>query len=146
MTDTHYATDHSDTPDTPAAFSNRAILAAVARLKGLAIWPVPDSASASGSRRRAARKPAQNLVWLITYPLEPDGQRKVPNIAVTQQEEDDLMLWYVSCMLGLIAREPHRVTDPNILGGVTTLPTAPTSAGTARSPPPPAPTAAQTPP
>jgi hypothetical protein len=123
----HPGGSHPD-PRVPAAFSTRAILAAVARLKGLAIWPVPDSASASGGRRRARQPtspPAQNPVWLITYPLETDGQRKPPNIAVTQQEEEDLMLWYVSCMLGLIAREPHRLTDPNIPAGVTTLPTDP---------------------
>lgn len=111
---------HPD-PRKPAAFSPRATLNAAAAVLGVSIWQVPESDANQADRLSAQHgyhKP--QLAWIATYP-----QRNAPDIAVrvttrARQQEFD-----VACLLGYIAKEYHRIADPDAPAGLTLLPTDP---------------------
>ena len=63
-----------------------------------------------------------NPAWLITYPTDLHGERLTHSIAVLQQDEEELMLWYVDCAPGRIALDPSVRTDPTQPVGVITIP------------------------
>jgi hypothetical protein len=112
-------------PREPAAFSPRAIVAATAHAAGVTIWPVPyDEHDLPIITNHG------HAVWLMTYPPKRDpsvpggSTTKPPTIALLHLEEE-LMMWFASCVLGWIALSPGRIHDAAIPPGAMTLPTDP---------------------
>jgi hypothetical protein len=64
-------------------------------------------------------------VWLITYPQRRDSPAQRPTIALRQLAEEELMLWFASCMLGYLALAPAILHDPALPPGPTFLPADP---------------------
>lgn len=125
-------------PREPGAFSALAIVTTAARLSQLEILrlPVPPQRHDQRHDQRQAEgdEPVQQvtenrtpIVWLETYPPNRLNQRRPATLRVREDSAApslDHLLFDMSCLIGLIHREPH-LLDPDAPHGVTLLPTNP---------------------
>ncbi len=101
-------------PRLPAAFSERAILATVARLRGLTIWQAPPDADELAPSSNSA------LVWLMTHP---NGQQ--PTIMTRYTPDQARLHFELACLLGYVELDRARLLSGDAPASLTFLPTDP---------------------